>query len=89
MVGPVLVVPASAVLLALQCMDYPMDRRRLGLRGKLAFARGHMWELLGMGLPILPVLAIPFVGALGLPFAVVGATILFVELQEDRLDVQS
>jgi len=88
-VGPILVVPASAVLLALQCMDYPMDRRRLGLRGKLAFARSHTWELAGMGLPILPILAIPFIGALALPFAVVGATILFAELHEDRLDVQS
>jgi CysZ protein len=85
-VGPVIVVPASAVLLSLQCMDYPMDRRRLGLRGKLAFARGHIWELVGMGLPILPVLAIPLIGVLALPFAVVAATILFAELHEERRD---
>ncbi len=85
-VGPILVVPASAILLALQCMDYPMDRRRLGLRGKLAFARGHIWELVGMGLPILPVLAVPFIGALALPFAVVAATILFAELHGEQPD---
>jgi CysZ protein len=80
-VTTVLGVMASAVLLAVEYLDYPMGRRRMGLRQRVRFARRHVWELLGLGLPLLFCLMVPFVGALFLPVGVVGGTLLFVELQ--------
>lgn len=74
---------ASGVLLALECCDYPMGRRRLRFGRKLQFARRHVWEMLGLGLPLLFLLGIPFVGVAFLPVAVVAATVLYVELAQE------
>jgi CysZ protein len=79
-VTTVLAVLASAVLLSLEFLDYPMERRRMSLQRKAAFVRQHGWELLGLGLPLLGALAVPVVGAACLPLGVVGGTLLFVEL---------
>jgi uncharacterized protein involved in cysteine biosynthesis len=79
-VTSVLAALASAVLLCLEYCDYPMGRRRMVFRDRLRFARRHFWEMLGLGLPMLFVMAIPFVGALFLPIGVVAGTILFVEI---------
>jgi CysZ protein len=76
----VLALMASGVLLALEYLDYPMARRRMTLSGRLRFARRHAWELLGLGLPLLFCLMVPFAGALFLPLGVVGATDLFLQL---------
>ena len=70
----------SAVLLSMEYMEYPMERRRMGLRARFAFARRHFWEVLGLGLPILLGLLIPFVGPLSLPVGVVGGTLLFLQV---------
>jgi CysZ protein len=79
-VTTVLAVAASAVLLALEFLDYPMGRRRMTIRQRLAFASRHRWELLGFGLPMLLGLMVPFVGAAFLPVGVVGGTVLFLQL---------
>ena len=73
----------SAWLLALEHMDYPMGRRRLRMRQKLGWARRHAWEMLGLGLPVLLAMMIPFLGPFLLPFGVVGGTILFVETEAE------
>jgi len=73
---------ASAVLLSLEYLDYPMGRRRMRLREKLAFARRHAWEFMGLGLPMLAGLAVPFAGVVFLPVGVVGGTLLFVDLAD-------
>lgn len=80
-VTTVLAVLASAVLLGLECCDYPMGRRRMPFGDRLHFARRHFWELLGLGLPLLLALTIPFVGAVFLPVGVVGGTILFTDIR--------
>jgi len=82
-VTTVLAVLASAVLLALEFLDYPMERRRMSLQLKAAFVRRHAWELAGLGLPMLGALAVPVIGAACLPVGVVGATMLFLELTAD------
>ncbi len=69
----------SGVLLALELTDPPMERRRLRIRRRLSFARRHLWEMMGLGVVLLLLLGIPFVGAVFLPLGVVGGTILFVE----------
>jgi CysZ protein len=71
----------SAWLLALEHMDYAMGRRRLRMRQKLAWARAHVWEMLGLGLPVLMGMMVPFLGPFILPFGVVGGTLLFVETE--------
>ncbi len=81
-VTTVLALLGSAVLLALEFLDYPMGRRRMSLRARVRFARRHGWELLGLGLPLLLGLMVPFVGAVFLPVGVVGGTLLFVHLSE-------
>jgi CysZ protein len=80
-VTTVLAALVSAVLLGLECCDYPMGRRRMLFGQKLRFARRHVWEMMGIGLPLLFALTVPFVGAVFLPLGVVGGTILFVDLR--------
>ena len=78
-----LAVLASAVLLSVEFLDYPMERRRMSLRRKAAFVRQYGWELAGLGLPLLGALAVPVIGAACLPVGVVGGTLLFLELTAD------
>lgn len=80
-VTTVLAVLVSGVLLGLECCDYPMGRRRMLFGQKLRFARRHAWEMMGIGLPLLFALTIPFVGAVFLPIGVVGGTIFFSDLR--------
>jgi CysZ protein len=82
-VTTVLAFMASAVLLSVEYLDYPMGRRRMPLRAKAAFARRHVWELLGFGLPLLLGLMLPFVGVALLPIGVAGGTLLFCRLAGD------
>jgi CysZ protein len=79
-VTTVLAFVVSAHVLALGCLDYPMSRRRMPLVERLRYGRRHLWELFGLGLPLLMALMVPFVGALFLPLGVAGGTILFVQL---------
>jgi len=80
-VTTVLAALVSAVLLGLEYCDYPMGRRRIPFGERLRFARRHVWELLGLGLPLLLALTIPFVGVLFLPVGVVAGTILFSDIR--------
>jgi len=80
-VTTVLAFVLSAVLLSLEYLDYPMERRRLATAQKLRYARAHLWELMGLGLPLLAGLMVPFVGVFTMPVGVAGGTLLFVELE--------
>lgn len=79
-VTTVLAVMASAVLLSLGFMDHPLERRRTPWRRKVEFVKKHVWELMGLGLPMLGALAIPVIGAACLPIGVVGGTLLYLQL---------
>lgn len=80
-VTSVIAFAVSAVLVGLEHLDPAMERRRLRLGAKLAFARRRFWELLGFGLPLLLGMAVPLVGALVVPFGVAGGTLLFVQIR--------
>ncbi|MFO8006603.1 MAG: EI24 domain-containing protein [Candidatus Brocadiia bacterium] len=71
----------SGVLLSLEFTDPPMERRRMRIRRRLRFARRNLWEMMGLGVVLMLLLGIPFVGAVFLPLGVVGGTILFVEAE--------
>jgi CysZ protein len=79
-VTTVLAFLASAVLLSVEYLDYPMGRRRMDLKQKVRFARENVWEMLGLGVPLLAGLMIPFVAVVFLPVGVAGGTLLFVRL---------
>ena len=81
-VTTVVALALSAVLLGLEFLDYPMGRRRMRFRVRLRFARTHCWELLGLGMPLLIGLAVPFAGVLCLPLGVIGGTMLFLDLSQ-------
>jgi len=71
----------SGVLIGMECLEHPMERRRMRMQQKLDFARDHFWELMGFGLPVMVALGVPFVGVFFLPLGVVGGTMLFVEAE--------
>jgi CysZ protein len=80
LVGKVLFALPTSFFLALNYVDYPLDRRKLGLLQKLAFCWRHFAETMGFGLATCLIMLVPFVNVLMIPVAVVGATRLFVSL---------
>lgn len=71
-----LAVGLGALLLTYQYISYPQTRRGLGLRDSLVFIRRHLFASFGFGFALLALFAIPLLGALALPVAVVGGTLL-------------
>ncbi len=71
----------SGRMLAFEFLDYPMGRRRMGLRARARFARRHTWEMLGLGLPLLLGSMVPVLGAACMPVGVAGGTLLLLRLR--------
>lgn len=69
----------TSFFLALEFMDYPLDRRGLGLRQKLAYVRGMGLGWLGFGSAALVLGLVPLVNFALLPLAAVGGTLLYLE----------
>jgi CysZ protein len=74
----------SAYMLAYEYLGYPMDRRRFSWNQKRAFIRSRFRATMGFGLGNLVAAAIPIVNLLFIPSAVVGGTLLFLELEPSR-----
>lgn len=75
----------SAYMFAYEYLGYPMDRRRFSFAEKRGFIRARLRSAIGFGLGNLAVASIPLVNFLFLPAAVVGGTLLFLDLY--RTDV--
>ncbi|MCB2227422.1 MAG: EI24 domain-containing protein [Desulfarculaceae bacterium] len=69
----------TAYFLALEFMDYPLDRRGLSLKQKGRYVRGLGLGWLGYGSAILALGLIPVVNFALLPLAAVGGTLLYLE----------
>jgi CysZ protein len=82
--GVVLFAIPAGFFIALAYLDYPLDRRKLSVRQKLAFCRRHAAEVMGFGLSTYLVMMVPFLNVLMIPVAAVAGARLFVEL--DRAD---
>jgi len=78
--GAVLFALPAGFFIALAYLDYPLDRRKLGVRRKLAFCRRHTADVMGFGILTYLVTMVPFVNVLMIPVAAVGATRLFLDL---------
>lgn len=77
----------SAYMFAYEYLGYPMDRRKFSFSEKRRFLRSQLRSAIGFGLGNLAVASIPVVNFLFLPAAVVGGTLLFLDLyQTDASD---
>ncbi len=74
----------AAYMFAYEYLGYPMDRRHYSWNQKRAFIRSRLRATMGFGLGNLVAAAIPFVNLLFIPSAVVGGTLLFLELESSQ-----
>jgi CysZ protein len=71
----------SALMFAFEYLGYAMDRRRLSWRDKTALMRSRFQSVLGFGLGVVAGGYIPVVNVLLIPAAVIGGTLLFLDLK--------
>jgi CysZ protein len=79
--GPVLFALASAYVLTLGLLDVPLARRELSLKAKTRFVVGNTGPVLGIGVIVLAVSAVPFLNLLAVPVLVAAATLLVAETE--------
>lgn len=78
--GPPLAYLISGLATGIDFLDYPLARRDIPLRTKLAWARQHWAAALAFGATVLFLLSIPGVGGIMLTPSVVGGTYLLLQL---------
>jgi CysZ protein len=71
----------TMLFLAYDNLDYPLARRRIPFAAKWRFIFRHTPSCLGFGLGALVSVIIPFLNFVVIPLTVVGATILFCEIE--------
>ena len=69
----------TAYFLALEFMDYPLDRRGLSLKEKSRYVRGLGLGWLGFGSAVLVIGLVPVINFTLLPLAAVGGTLVYLE----------
>jgi CysZ protein len=72
----------SAYMLAYEYLGCPMDRRRFSFREKRLFLRSHLRWAMGFGLGNALIASIPGLNIMFIPAAVVGGTLLFLDLDD-------
>ncbi len=82
----VIMVSVSSYMLAYEYLGYPMDRRRYTFGQKRAFLRSGLTTSLGFGLGNLAAASIPILNLLFIPAAVVGGTLLFLDIENEDGD---
>jgi len=73
----------TAFFLAHQLMDGPMSRRQLSFAEKLHWLWANLGYVLGLGTMGTLMIAVPLLNVVGLPIAIVGGTLLFIEIEEN------
>ena len=81
--GPLMQGYVTARALTWELLDPYFDRRGLGFQAQRAVIRGERWAVVGFGLPLGLVLALPLVGPLLFGFAQAAAACFVVEVLED------
>lgn len=74
---------------ALDYIDWPASRRGFDFRARLRILRAYWPRLVGFGLGISFLLAIPFLNLFFMPAAVAGGTLLFLDLEATREELMS
>lgn len=75
----VLALASACCFLALEFLDYPLDRRGLSFRQKLSYLRGLGLRGLSFGAAVCLMGMVPLVNLLLLPLAAVGGTLLYLD----------
>src|SRR5215218_62854 len=75
----------GATITCLDFFDYPLERRLLSFRSKLAVIRRSLPASAGFGLVCLALVSIPFVNLLSIPLCVAAGTLFFC----DRIDLSA
>ena len=78
----------GATITCLDFFDYPLERRRLSFRAKLAVIRRSLPASAGFGLVCLGLVSIPFVNLLSIPLCVAAGTLFFCD-QVDQAATRS
>ena len=78
--GTVVTAVLTSYMFAYEYLGYPMDRRRFSFSQKKRFLRSHLSSVMGFGLGNLVVASIPVINLLFIPAAVVGGTLLFLDV---------
>jgi CysZ protein len=73
----------SAFMFSWEYLNYPLDRRKFSWSDKRLFFQSSFRSVMGFGLGSVAMAAIPVVNLLFIPAAVVGGTLLFLDLQGD------
>jgi len=73
----------SAYMFGYEYLGYPMDRRRFSWAQKKKFIRSRLSSILGFGLGNVAFAAIPIVNFFFIPAAVVGGTLLFLDITNE------
>lgn len=81
-VGPPVAVAGTAILLALEYMDYCMTRRRMAFRDKRRMAFRSVCKSTGFGVGALLWMVVPGLNLVCVPAAVCGGTALFLDIQK-------
>jgi CysZ protein len=83
-IGPMLFAGAmvlnTSYMLAYEYLGYPMDRRRFTFKQKRLFLKSHVKWTMGFGLGNATLASIPVLNVVVIPAAVVGGTLLFLDL---------
>lgn len=75
----VLATLVTLFFLVVEYLGYIMSRKRLGFARQRQFIRQRLFASLGFGTGVFCMLAIPFLQLLCIPFAVLGATLFYLE----------
>ncbi|WP_230467389.1 EI24 domain-containing protein [Lujinxingia vulgaris] len=86
LLNTVLGTAVSAIFLAFEYSDAALDRQGFSLKEKIARVRAHLDLAGGFGVGSALLMLIPLVNLLVMPVAVVGGTMLGIELREERDD---
>lgn len=73
----------TAFFLGHQLVDGPMSRRSLSFSAKMEWLKAHLASVLGLGSMGTLMIAVPLLNAIGLPIAIAGGTLLFLDLEGD------
>lgn len=71
----------AALFFAFDGFNEPLHRRGVGFGGKWRFIGAHLSEALGFGVAVALLMMVPLVSVVVTPVAIVGGTLLFVDLE--------
>ena len=74
----------TALFFAFDAFNEPLHRRGASFRAKWRFIGAHLAESLGFGLAVALMMMIPLLSVVVAPVAVVGGTLLFLELEGNK-----